>query len=155
MDNIFFFEIEQIKDSSKIFKELVTRKLFFSYFQVDQSYYLLVFNEKSFDPDFLYQSLNQVKELNSKKRILRSFRGFFLYVLEIMNQGKFCKILETNLKLNFWSKVQSLIRQNRKELLLKFLFQNFSDLNQEDLQDQIKSLKKKILEIENQLNKKN
>lgn len=46
--------------SSPIFDELKGRKLFYSYFQVDQTYYILVFHQKSFDPEFLYQSLNHI-----------------------------------------------------------------------------------------------
>lgn len=120
--NIFFFEIKKIRNSATILEELKRREIFFSYFKVDQRYYLLAFQEHPFDPEFLYQSLNQVKELNSKKRILRSFRGFLLYGLEIMNQGKFSKVLQTNLNSYFWLKVGSVIRQNRKEVLLQFLF---------------------------------
>jgi hypothetical protein len=89
-------------------------------------------NGYAFDPDFLYQSLNQVKELNSKKRTLRSFRGFLLYGLEIINQGKFSKVLQTNLNSYFWLKLPSVIRQNRKEVLLQFLFPPTVPNNGED-----------------------
>jgi len=132
MANIFFFEIKKIRNSATIFDELKRREIFFSYFKVDQRYYLLVFQEQAFDPDFLYQSLNQVKELNSKKRALRSFRGFLLYVLEIINQGKFSKVLQTNLNSYFWLKLPSVIRQNRKEVFLQFLFPPAVPNNGED-----------------------
>ena len=40
-ENAFFFEIQQIPEDSKIFEELKNQELFFSYFQVNQKYYLL------------------------------------------------------------------------------------------------------------------
>ena len=65
---------------------------------VDQKYYILVFAEKSFEPDFLYKFLIIIQELNNKKRKIRSFRGFFIYALEIINQGRNFQILDTNMK---------------------------------------------------------
>ena len=40
MDNVFFFQTEQIPDNSILFEELKKQELFFSYFQVDPKYYL-------------------------------------------------------------------------------------------------------------------
>jgi len=43
----FFFEIQQIPDNSNIFDQLKKQELFFSYFQVDQKYYLFFFTDKN------------------------------------------------------------------------------------------------------------
>ena len=63
-----------------------------------------------------------IQELDSKKRKIRSLRGFFLYALEIMETGKDYEILSTNLQPFFWRKVKTIIRQNKKGALLEFLF---------------------------------
>jgi len=39
-----------------------------------------------------------IRELDSKQRKIRSLRGFFLYTLEIIENGKDYEILETNLQ---------------------------------------------------------
>ena len=67
-------------------------------FDVEQKFYILVFADEVVEPGFLYKCLILIEELNTKKRIIRSFRGFFLYTLEIMDQGKYFQILETKRK---------------------------------------------------------
>lgn len=151
MKNVYFFEIEKILDSSNIFEELKKRQIFFSYFQVDQKYYILVFAEKSFDPDFLYKLLTGIRELNYKQRRIRSLRGFLTYALEIRSKGINSRILETNLKPYFWREIGNVIRQNRQEILLKFLFSNSSTSSVEDLQNQINFLQEKIFDLEKKL----
>ena len=98
MNTAFFFEIKQISDNSIIFDEFKKQEIFFSYFLVEQKYYLFFYREKSIDIDFLYQSVHVLEELDSKKRKIRSLRGFFLYALEIMETGKDVEILKTNLQ---------------------------------------------------------
>ena len=137
------------------------QKIFFSYFQVDQNYYLFVYAQKSIDINFLYQSIDVIQELDSKQRKIRSFRGFFLYGLEIMQIGENYEILKTNLQPFFWRKVKTIIRQNQKGALLEFLFGKGEDnklVNQgsnpafndriQNLQNQINSLHQKIIELE-------
>ena len=75
------------------------QKIFFSYFQVDQNYYLFVYPQNPIDINFLYQFVDAIQELDSRQRKIRSFRGFFLYALEILEKGEKYKILETNLQL--------------------------------------------------------
>jgi hypothetical protein len=69
---------------------------------VDRNYYLVLYAQKSIDINFLYQSIDVIQELDSKQRKIRSFRGFFLYALEIMQTGKDYEILTTNLQPFFW-----------------------------------------------------
>jgi len=102
MNNVFFFQTQQISDSSSIFNQLKEQKIFFSYFQVDQNYYLFFYSQKDININFLYQSIDVIQELDSKQRKIRSLRGFFLYALEILKNGKDYEILETNLQPFFW-----------------------------------------------------
>ena len=89
MDNFAFFcQIQEIPDNFTVFEELKNKQLFFSYFQVDQNYYLFLYGEESIDIEFLYQSVDAIQELDKKKRAIRSLRGFFLYALEIMDNRK-------------------------------------------------------------------
>jgi len=165
MNNVFFFQTQQIPDSSSIFNQLKEQKIFFSYFQVDQKYYIFIYSQKSIDINFLYQLIDVIQELDSKQRKIRSFRGFFLYGLEIMQMGENYEILKTNLQPFFWRKVKTIIRQNQKGALLEFLFGK-DEVNQEQtdlcsagliphMQDQIQilknemsSLQQKIIELE-------
>jgi hypothetical protein len=160
MKNAFFFQIQQISDHAIIFNQFKKQAVFFSYFQVDQKYYLFFYIQKSIEIDFLYQAVNVIQELDSKKRKIRSFRGFLLYVLEIMENGKAFKILSTNLQPFFWKKVENVIRQNKKGALQEFLFRsqlnqsiNHSDLQEkiQILQNQLNSLQQKIIDLETKI----
>jgi hypothetical protein len=100
--NAFFFETQPIPEDSVLFEELQKQQLFFSYFQVDQKYYLFFYRQKSIDIDIIDPFIHILEELDRKQRKIRSLRGFFLYALEIMNNGKDLQILTTNLKPSFW-----------------------------------------------------
>jgi len=98
--------------------------------------------------------------LGSKQRKLRSFRGFLLYALEIMEAGKDVEILKTNLQPFFWKKAKASIRQNQKKDLLEFLFgDNYqgsisnSDTREmiQNLQNQVNSLKERVFDLESQI----
>ena len=63
MKNIFFFQTQP-----SIFDQLKQQNIFFSYFQVDQKYYLFFYSQKSIDIHFLYQFVDVIQELDSKQR---------------------------------------------------------------------------------------
>ena len=161
MNTAFFFQTQQIPDDAILLNELKQQKISFSYFQVDQNYYLFLYSQKSIDIDFLYQSINVIQELDSKKRKIRSLRGFFLYALEIMENGKDYEILSTNLQPFFWRKVKNIIRQNKKAALQEFLFgsqeiiaiasQNDLEAKIQNLQNQLNSLQQKVIHFEAKL----
>ena len=168
MKTAFFFQTQQIPDSSSIFDQFKQQKIFFSYFQVDQNYYLLLYAQQSIDINLLYQSVEVIQELDSKQRKIRSLRGFFLYALEIMENGENYEILQTNLQPFFWKKVKNIIRQNKKAALQEFLFgkdkvnkdqtlgSNFAFQQMEkkiqNLQSQLQSLQQKIMQLEHNKN---
>lgn len=122
MKNALFFETQQIPDQANIFDQFNKQKLFFSYVQVDQKYYLFVYNQKSMEIDFLYRVVDVIQKLDSKKRKIRSLRGFLLYALQIIKNGKEYENLFTNLQPFFWRKVENIHRQNKKGALQEFLF---------------------------------
>ena len=159
MNNILFFQTQQISNSS-IFHQFKEQKIFFSYFQVDQNYYLFLYAQEYIDINFIYQSIHVIEELDSKQRKIRSFRGFFLYALEIIEAGKDYEVLTTNLQPFFWKKVQNIIRQNQKGLLLEFLFGKKMDTKQDNggsnptikiLKDQIQTLKSQVDSLEQKI----
>ena len=94
-------------------------------------------------------SSNVIQELDSKQRKIRSLRGFFLYALEIIENGKDYEILETNLQPFFWRKVKNIIRQNKKAALQEFLFGSQESIASTEIQN---DLKDKIESLENQVN---
>ena len=143
--NAFFFEIQQISDNSPIFDQLKKQELF-SYFQVDQKYYLFFYSQKSIDIDRIDSFIHILQELDTKQLKIRSLRGFFLYALEIMNNGKDLQILTTNLKPSFWRNLKRILRQNKKEVLLRFLFGRgySSQASSPHLEDQIQTLQNQI-----------
>ena len=153
--NAFFFETQQIPENSIIFEELKKQELFFSYFQVDQKYYLFFYGQKSIDIDLIDPFIHILEELDTKQRKIRSLRGFFLYVLEIMDNRKDLEILITNLKASFWRKLKTILRQNKKEVLLRFLFgsQQQSDVEEkiQILENQVSSLQRRIIALETKL----
>jgi len=163
MENIFFFQTQQIHDNTNLFDQLKKQNIFYSYFQVDQNYYLFVYSQNSIDINFLYQSIDVIEELDSKQRKIRSFRGFSLYALEIIEKGKDYEILTTNLQPFFWRKVKTIIRQNQKGALLEFLFGEYANRKTENkgsemekkmetLQNQVNFLEQKIIQLEHNQN---
>jgi len=168
MENIFFFQTQQIHDNTNLFDQLKKQNIFYSYFKVDQNYYLFVYAQQSIDINLLYQSVEIIQELDYKQRKIRSFRGFFLYALEILENGKDYEILQTNLQSFFWRKVKNIIRQNKKSALQEFLFGKNDDSkldNQtsnprikiledqiQNLSNQVDSLQQKIIQLEHNQN---
>jgi hypothetical protein len=157
MKNAFFFQTQQISDHAIILDQFKKQTIFFSYFQVDQKYYLFVYSQKSIEIDFIYQVIDVIQELDSRKRKLRSIRGFLLYALEFMKNGKDSKILSTNLQPFFWKEVKNIIRQNKKGALQEFLFgsqlnnsdsQNVLEEKIQNLQNQLNSLQQKVIDLE-------
>src|SRR6476620_11832035 len=161
MKTVFFFQTQQILDHAIILDQFKKQKIFFSYFQVDQKYYLFVYTQKPIEMDFIYQIIDVIQELDSRKRKLRSIRGFLLYALEFMENGKDSKILSTNLQTFFWKKVKNVIVQNKKGALQEFLFELQLNLSinhsnsQNDLEEKIKilqnqlnSLQQKVIDLE-------
>ena len=118
MNNTFFFQTQQITNHTILFNQLKEQNIFFSYFQVDQNYYLFFYAQKSIDIHFLYQSLDVIQELNSKQRKIRSLRGFFLYALEIIENAQDYEILSTNLF--FGKKLKILFDKIKKVLFWNF-----------------------------------
>jgi hypothetical protein len=134
-----------------IFDQLKQQKIFFSYFQVDPNYYLFLYAQESIDITFLYQSVDVIQELDSKQRKIRSLRGFFLYALEIIENGEDYEILQTNLQPFFWRKVKTIIRQNKKAALQEFLFGK-DEVNQDQTLGLIPHLEDQIKILQNQVN---
>ena len=147
----FFFETQKIPENSSIFDQFKEQTIFFSYFQVDRNYYLFFYHPKSIDINFLYQSVDVLQEFDKKQRKLRSFRGFLLYALEIIESGKDLEILKTNLQPFFWKKIKGIIRQNQKKVLLEFLFgsQKISSTTDVDIEQKLKALEDKIQILQN------
>ena len=92
------------------------------------------------------------------------YRGFFLYALEIMENGEDYEILNTNLQPFFWRKVKNIIRQNKKAALQEFLFgydsgrsNSYQGSNPQieemikTLQNQVNSLQHRISDLETTL----
>ena len=74
-----------------------------------------------------------------------------------MNNQKDLQILKTNLKPSFWRNIRTILRQNKKQVLLQFLFgrgYSYQDPipHLEDqiqtLQNQVNSLQQKIIQLE-------
>jgi len=154
----FFFEIQPIPDDSLIFDEFKNQTISFSYFQVDQKYYLFFYSQKPIDIDLIESFIDILEELDTKQRKIRSLRGFFLYALEIFERTNNSQILKTNLKASFWRNLKTILRQNKKQVLLQFLFgrgysYQDSSSNLEDqiqtLHNQVDSLQQKIFQLEN------
>ena len=89
--------------------------------------------------------------MDSKQRKIRSLRGFFLYALEIMKKREDYEILSTNLQPFFWRKVHNIIKQNKKDALLEFLFGKGED-NKLVVQGLTPEMDHKIQNLQNQVN---
>lgn len=156
---IFFAQIEPIKESLNVFEVLKKKEFYFYYFQKNKLYYIFLYGQYGLATSFekLLPSLVIIKELNTKKRRIRSLRGFILHALEIIQDEKGVTVLKTNFRPRFWNQVPNIIRQNRKNSLIKYAFKSLeldSTLNQDkftdmeirigELQNQISQLKTKL-----------
>jgi hypothetical protein len=139
---------------------LKEQKIFYSYFQVDQNYYLFVYAQQSIQLDLIYESIYVIQELDSKQRKIRSLRGFFLYALEIIENAQDYEILQTNLQPFFWRKVKNTIQQNKKDALLQFLFgkaPNYKSVSKgssphlQEMQDKIQNLQNQVHSLAQQV----
>lgn len=142
-----FLKIEQT-NNTVFFDRFNEDELFFSYFHVDENYYLFLYTNQFINIDLFYENFTILQEMDTKQRKLRLLRGFLLYVLEIMKAGD-CEILKTNLKPFFLIKVEKIIRQNKKKLLLDFLFKSqttneISSTTDADFEKQFKALEKNL-----------
>ena len=110
---------------------------------------MFFYQQKSIDIDRIEPLIHILDELDRKQRKIRSLRGFFLYVLEIMENGQDYQILKTNLQPSFWRKLKSILRQNKKIALLPFLFGSQDSIAEPDTQNH---LNEKIERLQNQVN---
>ena len=122
---VFFYKISDLKESQDSILNLLKKGIQYTYFKILDEYFIFAFAETKSD---LYEfqtllcSISTIELMNRRKRVLRSLNGFFAYVLEFIN-NKDCKILDTNLPPLFWLEVETVLRQNRKDVLEKFLFE--------------------------------
>ena len=114
---------------------------------------MVFYGQKFIDIDLIAPFIQIIEELDTKQRKIRSLKGFFLYALEIIENGKDYEILPTNLKRSFWRKLKTILRQNKKIVLLQFLFgSQSSDTHITDITKEIQSLKETIQSLHNQVN---
>ena len=159
--NAFFFQIQSIPDDTTLFDQFQQQNIFYSYFQVEQNYYLFLYSQKFIDIDSIDPFIHIVQELDTKQRKIRSLRGFFLYALEIFERADNSQILKTNLKPSFWRNLKTILRQNKKIVLLQFLFGteysyppsgSYLEDQIQTLKSQVNSLQQRIIQLENNQN---
>jgi len=157
-----FVEVEPILDSF-IFEEYEAQQFCYYYFEINQKYYLFLYGQTEYynSLDFFPESLTVIKQLNQRKRKIRSLRGYFLYVLEILENSPDIKVLQTNLKPLFWAQLTDTLRQNQKNGLNEFLFGSSNpstgNLNEnssmikivQNLQNEITLIKNKLETLQN------
>jgi hypothetical protein len=72
-----------------------------------------------------------------------------------MENGKYVEILTTNLKASFWQNLKTILRQNKKAVLLEFLFgsQQQSDVEEkiQTLENQVSFLQQRMIALETKL----
>jgi len=59
MDNIFFFQTQTISEDSNLFHQLKKQNISYSYFLVNQNYYLFFYAQEPIQLDFIYQSIHK------------------------------------------------------------------------------------------------
>ena len=123
----FFLKIKKIPSPNSFFLDLEEKVLKYHYFQIDSTYYLFLVGTTNSEEvlELCYKKLEILEELNKKQRKIRSLRGFFLYVSEILETGedKNLKVIKTNFSPVFWKRVKEVIRQNQKGDLTALLFE--------------------------------
>ena len=129
---VFFYRILPLKQSQQSILNLLDSNIKYVYFNLLEDYFIFAFAEKKYNIEEFDTALygvcsGDIEILDRRKRRLRSLNGFFMYVLEFID-NKDCKILDTNLPSLFWLQVKSVLKQNRKDVLKKFLFDENGEL---------------------------
>lgn len=121
----FFAQIEPIGESSDLFEIFKKEGFYFYYFQHNQFCYLFLYGKNHLSNSFnmILSSLVVIQELDTKKRKIRSIRGFLLYALEIIQDEKLITVLKTNFQPLFWRRVKNIIKQNKRNCIVEFLFE--------------------------------
>lgn len=95
----------------------------FSYFKVNNLlYFVLVISNIKYDSKFIYKTISVVRFSDRRKKKIRSLNGFLKLACDIRKLGK-VKDITSNLPPLFWHNLKSILRQNRKEITLTFLFE--------------------------------
>lgn len=147
----FLFETEEI--DQKTFEKFEVEEISYCYFSASQKYYLFGFQKEVLDLNYICQLIQVKNHLDSRKRKIRSIRGFILYALDIMGEDKEFQILKTNLEPFFWKNVRRIINQNKKGGLENFLFpkEAFQEVEIRNLKNKIYKLEKENIQLKNQL----
>lgn len=90
-----FLEIQKLQDTSFLIDSLNKQNILFSYFEVNQQYYLFLYKDGEINLYELVKKLIIIQQLDKRERKLRSLRGFFLDALEIQKSGDRTKNLES------------------------------------------------------------
>lgn len=107
-------------------------------------------NYLSNDFNRILLSLVVIQELDTTKRKIRSIRGFLLYTLEIIQDEKLITAIKTNFQPLFWRRVKNVIKQNKKNSLVEFLF-GFSNSINVSSDPESRQLGKKIQKIQSKI----
>ena len=157
-----FLKFNKFQRIQRFLTNLKTNKFFSPIFKSIKNITCFFYQQKFIDIDRIEPFIHILYELDTKQRKIRSLRGFFLYALEIIENGKDYEILKTNLQPSFWRKLKTILRQNKKIVLLQFLFgsqdsiagletQNHLNEKIETLQNQVNSLQDRIRDLETTL----
>ena len=145
---VFFLKIKQLETNSPVFDKFSTAGFYFSYFVADYTYYLFCYGQGDFNElTEIFNHLTIIKKLDKRQRIIRSLRGFFLYVIEIMEDSKDKEIIQTNFDPLFWKEIEKVISQNKKSALSNFLTRNLGVYTETDTEKRRLS-QDKLLRIE-------
>lgn len=121
---VYFLKVNEIRPTSDIFTEFTKAKFHFSYFILDNNYYLFCYGKGDFNElTKIFKNIDIFETLNKKRRISGSLIGFFIYVREVMQNSENVKILRSNLHPLFWKDIGKIIAQNEKKAFLDFLAQ--------------------------------
>lgn len=121
----------------------------------------MVYAEKHLSTSFnsILSSLVVIKELDTKKRKIRSVRGLLIYAWEIIQDEKLITVIKTNFQPLFWGRLKNVLRQNKKNCLLNFLFENSNLINQSFDQEQfitkIEKLERELFLVKEKLERLN
>jgi hypothetical protein len=147
----FFAEIKPIEESSNLIKTLEKEEFYFYYFKKKSSHYIFLYGKNSNYLEILESDPIIIQELNTKKRKIRSVRGFLLHALDLIQDENSIKILQTNFRPRFWSTLKDVLKQNKKNCLLEFLFQPSKAVNlsseQKQLEKQIETMEEQMLSL--------
>lgn len=134
-------------------KNLSKNNFRFYEFKHKSYYYILIIGLKEKFQYFNYPN-SKVREIVKKKRLIRSFNGFFDNILDMRRESTF-EVLDSNLEPGFWTHITRLVKRRQRGELKQFLSNSIVSVSKIETKSNIelKKIQDRLEQLDNKMDK--